>query len=201
MTFKLSDLPYDYEALDPYMSSQTLHLHHDKHHQTYVTNLNNLIEGTDLEGKSLDEIVKASFGDPAKQGIFNNAGQHWNHELFWRIMKKGGGGKPHGEVARRIDDAFGNYDTFAEQFKTAAATQFGSGWAWLAVAGDALKVVKTPNGENPLVHDMVPILGIDVWEHAYYLDYQNRRPEYVAAFLNNLVNWEEVEKELHNAVG
>jgi Fe-Mn family superoxide dismutase len=201
MTFKLSDLPYDYEALAPYMSSQTLHLHHDKHHQTYVTNLNNLIEGTDLEDKSLDEIVKSTHGDPAKQGIFNNAGQHWNHELFWRIMKKGGGGKPGGEIARRIDDAFGNYDSFAEQFKTAAATQFGSGWAWLAVHGDALKVVKTPNGENPLVYGMIPILGIDVWEHAYYLDYQNRRPEYVAAFLNNLVNWEEVEKELHNAVG
>jgi Fe-Mn family superoxide dismutase len=183
------------------MSSQTLHLHHDKHHQTYVTNLNNLIEGTDLEDKSLEEIVKATHGDPAKQGIFNNAGQHWNHELFWRIMKKNGGGKPGGEIARRIDDAFGNYDSFAEQFKTAAATQFGSGWAWLAVDGDALKVVKTPNGENPLVNGMIPILGIDVWEHAYYLDYQNRRPEYVAAFLNNLVNWEEVEKELHNAVG
>jgi Fe-Mn family superoxide dismutase len=200
MAFQLPDLPYDYEALAPYMSSKTLHLHHDKHHQTYVTNLNNLIEGTEFAGKSLEDIVTGSYGDPAKQGIFNNAGQHWNHNLFWRIMKKGGGGSSGGELSRRIDDAFGSFEAFKEQFKTAAVTQFGSGWAWLALQGDALKVMKTPNGENPLVHGMRPILGIDVWEHAYYVDYENRRPEYVAAFLNNLVNWEEVEAELHKAL-
>jgi Fe-Mn family superoxide dismutase len=199
MAFELPDLPYDYEALAPYMSSQTLHLHHDKHHQTYVTNLNNLVEGTDLAGKSLEEVVKASFGDPAKQAIFNNAGQHWNHNLFWRIMRKGGGGKPGGEIGRRIDHDLGGYDAFAEQFKQAAVSQFGSGWAWLALDGDTLKVSKTPNGENPLVHGMKPLLGIDVWEHAYYLDYQNRRPDYVAAFLNHLVNWDEVEAELAKA--
>ncbi|MDX6751782.1 superoxide dismutase [Geminicoccaceae bacterium 1502E] len=201
MAFTLPDLPYSHDALAPYMGEETLQLHHGKHHQTYVTNLNNLISGTDLEGKSLEEIVKASYGDPAKQGIFNNAGQHWNHNLFWRVMKKNGGGKPGGELAKRIDHDFGSLDAFAEQFKTAAATQFGSGWAWLALDGDSLKVTKTPNGENPLVHNMKPLLGIDVWEHAYYLDYRNRRPEYVAAFLNHLVNWDEVEAELHKAVG
>jgi superoxide dismutase, Fe-Mn family len=200
MAFELPDLPYDYEALAPYMSAKTLHLHHDKHHQAYVTNLNNLIEGTEFAGKSLEDIVTGSYGDAAKQGIFNNAGQHWNHNLFWRIMKKGGGGTPGGELAKRIDDAFGSFDAFKEQFKTAGVTQFGSGWAWLAVQGDQLKVVKTPNGENPLVSGMRPLLGVDVWEHAYYVDYENRRPEYLAAFLNNLVNWDEVEAELHKAL-
>ena len=200
MAFELPDLPYDYEALAPYMSAKTLHLHHDKHHQAYVTNLNNLIEGTEFAGKSLEDIVTGSYGDPAKQGIFNNAGQHWNHNLFWRIMKKGGGGTPGGELAKRIDDAFGSFDAFKEQFKTAGVTQFGSGWAWLAVQDDQLKIMKTPNGENPLVHGMRPILGVDVWEHAYYVDYENRRPEYLAAFLNSLVNWEEVEAELHKAL-
>ena len=200
MAFELPDLPYDYEALAPYMSAKTLHLHHDKHHQAYVTNLNNLIEGTEFAGKSLEDIVTGSYGDAAKQGIFNNAGQHWNHNLFWRIMKKGGGGNPGGELAKRIDDAFGSFESFKEQFKTAGVTQFGSGWAWLAVQGDQLKVMKTPNGENPLVHGMRPILGVDVWEHSYYVDYENRRPEYLAAFLNNLVNWDEVEAELHKAL-
>ena len=200
MAFELPDLPYDYEALAPYMSAKTLHLHHDKHHQAYVTNLNNLIEGTEFAGKSLEDIVTGSYGDAAKQGIFNNAGQHWNHNLFWRIMKKGGGGNPGGELAKRIDDAFGSFESFKEQFKTAGVTQFGSGWAWLAVQGDQLKVMKTPNGENPLVHGMRPILGVDVWEHSYYVDYENRRPESVAAFRNNLVNWDEVEAELHKAL-
>jgi Fe-Mn family superoxide dismutase len=201
MAFTLPDLPYPQDALAPYMGAETLQLHHGKHHQTYVTNLNNLIEGTDLAGKSLEEIVVAAHKDPAKAGIFNNAGQHWNHNLFWRIMKKNGGGLPGGELGKRIDAAFGSFDAFKEQFKTAAVTQFGSGWAWLSLDGDTLKVTKTPNGSNPLVDGMRPILGIDVWEHAYYLDYRNRRPDYVAAFLNNLVNWEEVEAELHKALG
>ena len=201
MAFTLPELPYAQDALAPYMGAETLQLHHGKHHQTYVTNLNNLIEGTDLANKSLEEIVVASHKDPAKAGIFNNAGQHWNHSLFWRIMKKNGGGNPGGELAKRIDAAFGSLDAFKEQFKTAAVQQFGSGWAWLSLDGDTLKVTKTPNGSNPLVDGLRPILGIDVWEHAYYLDYRNRRPDYVAAFLNNLVNWEEVEAELHKALG
>jgi len=175
-------------------------LHHDKHHQTYVTNLNNLIEDTDLKDASLEEIVEAAAKDPAKAGIFNNAGQHWNHQLFWRIMKKGGGGQPGGELAKRIDDAFGNFESFKEKFKTAGVTQFGSGWAWLALDGDTLKVTKTANADNPLTSGMIPILGIDVWEHAYYVDYENRRPEYLAAFLNHMVNWEEVEAELQKAI-
>jgi superoxide dismutase, Fe-Mn family len=200
MAFELPDLPYPHDALAPHMGRETLEFHHDKHHQTYVTTLNNLVSGTEFEGKSLEEVVKGSFGDTSKQGIFNNAGQHWNHNLFWRIMKKGGGGKPGGEIAKRIDHDFGSYEAFADQFKQAAITQFGSGWAWLAVDGDKLKVMKTPNGENPLVHKMKPILGIDVWEHSYYLDYRNKRPDYVAAFLNNLVNWDEVEAELSKAV-
>lgn len=200
MAFELPDLPYPYDALEPYISSQTMHLHHDKHHQAYVTNLNNLIEGTDLENRSLEDIIVSTYNDPAKEGVFNNAGQHWNHCLFWRVMKKGGGGQPGGELLRRIEDAFGSFEAFREKFKEAAVTQFGSGWAWLAVDGDELKVLKTPNAVNPLVHGMVPILGLDVWEHAYYLDYQNRWPEYVAAFLNHLVNWETVEEELHKAL-
>ncbi|MFO1073888.1 MAG: superoxide dismutase [Geminicoccaceae bacterium] len=201
MAFQLPDLPYDYEALAPYMSAKTLHLHHDKHHQAYVTNLNNLIEGGEFASKSLEEIVTGSYGDAAKAGIFNNAAQHWNHELFWRTMKAGGGGTPGGELAKRIDDGFGSFEAFKEQFKTAAVTQFGSGWAWLALDSDTLKVLKMPNGENPLVQGMRPILGLDVWEHSYYVDYENRRPEYVAAFLNHLVNWDEVEAELQKAVG
>ena len=200
MAFQLPDLPYAYEALEPYMSSRTLHLHHDKHHQTYVTNVNNTIDGTELANASLEDIVMAAAKDPAKEGLFNNAGQAWNHNLFWTIMKPGGGGQPGGELGKRIEHDFGSFQAFADQFKTAGATQFGSGWAWLAVDGDTLKVLKTPNGANPLIHGMTPILGIDVWEHAYYLDYENRRPEYIAAFLNHLVNWEQVEANLHQAL-
>ena len=201
MAFTLPELPYPYDALAPYMGEETLQLHHDKHHQTYITTLNNLLEGSDLAGRSLEEIVTTTAKDSAKAPIFNNAGQAWNHGLFWRVMKKGGGGKPGGELLRRIEHDFGGFDKFTEQFKQNAAGQFGSGWAWLAVDGDTLKVTKSLNGSNPLVDNMKPILGIDVWEHAYYLDYRNRRPEYVAAFLNNLVNWETVEAELQKAVG
>jgi Fe-Mn family superoxide dismutase len=200
MAFELPDLTYPYEALEPYMSSRTLHLHHDKHHATYVTTLNNLIAETDLANASLEEIILASAKDPAKVAIFNNSGQAWNHNLFWRVMKKGGGGAPGGELAKRLDDAFGNFENFKEKFKTASVTQFGSGWGWLALDGDTLKVTKTANGSNPLVDGMTPLLGIDVWEHAYYLDYENRRPEYVAAFLNHLVDWEAVESNLQAAL-
>ena len=201
MAITLPELPYAHDALEPYMGRETLELHHGKHHQTYVTTLNNLIEGTEFANKPLEEIVTGSYGDPAKQTIFNNAGQAWNHNLFWRTMRKGGGGKPGGEIARRIERDFGGYDAFAEQFKQAGLTQFGSGWAWLALDGDKLKVVKKPNGENPLVDGQRPLLGIDVWEHAYYLDHRNRRADYIAAFLNHLVNWDEVDAEFRKAVG
>lgn len=199
MAFELPPLPYAPNALAPFMSEQTLNLHHGKHHQAYVTNLNNLTKDTPLAGKSLEEVCKASFGDPSKQGIFNNAGQHWNHMLFWPCMKKGGGGAIPGELERRIVSDFGSVDQFKADFAQAGATQFGSGWAWLVVDNGKLKVTKTANGENPLVHGQHALLGCDVWEHAYYLDYQNRRPDYLKAFLDSLVNWEYVAERLHAA--
>ncbi|UEM01447.1 superoxide dismutase [Skermanella rosea] len=190
MAFELPPLPYAYDALDPYMSAQTLQFHHDKHHQAYVTTLNNLIKDTPLADKSLEEICKASYGDPSKQTIFNNAGQHWNHTLFWQMMKKGGGGAIPGELEAKIKEDLGGIDQFKEAFTQAGMTQFGSGWAWLVVDGGKLKVTKTPNGENPLVHGQTALLGCDVWEHSYYLDYQNRRADYLKAYLDNMVNWE-----------
>ncbi|UEM18759.1 superoxide dismutase [Skermanella mucosa] len=190
MAFELPPLPYAYDALDPYMSAQTLQFHHDKHHQAYVTTLNNLIKDTPLADKSLEEICKASYGDSSKQTIFNNAGQHWNHTLFWQMMKKGGGGAIPGELEAKIKEDLGGIDQFKEAFTQAGMTQFGSGWAWLVVDGGKLKVTKTPNGENPLVHGQTALLGCDVWEHSYYLDYQNRRADYLKAYLDNMVNWE-----------
>ncbi|MBI1208222.1 MAG: superoxide dismutase [Azospirillum sp.] len=196
MAFELAPLPYAHDALAPFMGEETLQLHHGKHHQTYVTNLNNLIKGTALEGQSLDAIVKASYGDPAKAGIFNNAGQHWNHELFWQAMKKNGGGAIPGGLESRIKADFGSVEAFKEAFTQAGLTQFGSGWAWLVEDGGKLKVTKTPNGENPLAHGQHALLGCDVWEHAYYLDYRNRRADYLKAFLESLVNWEFVASRL-----
>ncbi|GET39269.1 superoxide dismutase [Microseira wollei] len=190
MAFTLPDLPYAANALEPYMSANTFSFHHAKHHAAYVTNLNNLIKDTELADKSLEEIVTTSFGDPAKAGIFNNSAQVWNHTFFWNSMKPGGGGAPTGAIADKINADFGSYDKFKEAFKTAAATQFGSGWAWLVLENGTLKVTKTPNAENPVVHGQTPLLTLDVWEHAYYLDYQNRRPDFIATYLDNLVNWD-----------
>jgi Superoxide dismutase len=190
MAFELPALPYPADALKPYMSAETFSYHHGKHHAAYVANLNKLIEGTDLANKSLEEIIKATFGDPNKAGIFNNAAQVWNHTFFWESMKPGGGGAPTGPIADKINADFGSYEKFAEAFKTAAATQFGSGWAWLVLDNGTLKVTKTPNAENPLVHGQTPLLTLDVWEHAYYLDYQNRRPDFISAYLEHLVNWD-----------
>lgn len=196
MAFELPALPYASDALQPYMSAETFSFHHGKHHAAYVTNLNKLIEGTDLAGQSLEEIVKATFGDPAKAGIFNNAAQVWNHTFFWESMKPGGGGAPTGAIADKINADFGGYDKFAEAFKTAAATQFGSGWAWLVLENGTLKVTKTPNAENPLVHGQTPLLTLDVWEHAYYLDYQNKRPDFISTYLEHLVNWDAANARL-----
>ena len=196
MAFELPALPYPADALKPYMSAETFSYHHGKHHAAYVANLNKLIEGTDLANKSLEEIIKATFGDPNKAGIFNNAAQVWNHTFFWESMKPGGGGAPTGPIADKINADFGGYDKFAEAFKTAAATQFGSGWAWLVLDNGTLKVTKTPNAENPLVHGQGPLLTLDVWEHAYYLDYQNRRPDYITAYLEHLVNWDAANARL-----
>jgi Fe-Mn family superoxide dismutase len=196
MAFELPALPYPADALKPYMSAETFSYHHGKHHAAYVANLNKLIEGTDLANKSLEEIIKATFGDPNKAGIFNNAAQVWNHTFFWESMKPGGGGAPTGPIADKINADFGSYDKFVEAFKTAAATQFGSGWAWLVLEDGTLKVTKTPNAENPLVHGQTPLLTLDVWEHAYYLDYQNRRPDFISAYLEHLVNWDAANARL-----
>ena len=196
MAFELPALPYPADALKPYMSAETFSYHHGKHHAAYVANLNKLIEGTDLANKSLEEIIKATFGDPDKAGIFNNAAQVWNHTFFWESMKPGGGGAPTGPIADKINADFGGYDKFAEAFKTAAATQFGSGWAWLVLDNGTLKVTKTPNAENPLVYGQTPLLTLDVWEHAYYLDYQNRRPDFISAYLEHLVNWDAANARL-----
>lgn len=194
MAFSLPPLPYDPGALAARgMCQETLELHHGKHHQAYVTALNGLIESKGLAGKSLEEIVaQAGKGGADSQPVLNQAGQHWNHILFWQVMRKNGGGSIPGELEAKIKEDLGGVDQFKEAFTQAGITQFGSGWAWLVVDGGKLKVTKTPNGENPLVHGQTPILGCDVWEHSYYLDYQNRRPDYLKAFLENMVNWEYV---------
>ena len=191
MAFELPSLPYAYDALLPYMSKETLEFHHDKHHQAYVTNGNNLLKGSGLEDKSLEDVVKLSYSKNA--GLFNNAGQHFNHIHFWKWMKKGGGGKSlPGPLQKAIDGDLGGYDKFRTDFIQAGTTQFGSGWAWLAVRNGKLEVTKTPNGENPLVHGATPILGVDVWEHSYYIDYRNARPKYLEAFVDSLINWDYV---------
>ena len=196
MTFQLPKLDYSKSSLSPHMSEETLDLHHGKHHQTYITNLNNLIKDSGLENSSLEEIFKKTSADPSKIGIFNNAGQHWNHILFWKCMKPKGGGALPGKLEKRINSDFGGVDKFKEQFIQAGVTQFGSGWAWLAIDKGKLVVTKTANASNPLVNNMKPILGCDVWEHSYYVDYRNRRPDYLKSFIENLVNWEFVESQL-----
>lgn len=194
--FTLPPLPYAQNALEPHISANTFSFHYSKHHQAYVTNLNNLIKDTPLASKSLEEVIMEAAKDPSKAGIFNNAAQVWNHTFYWHSMKPNGGGKPAGEIAKRIDADFGSYDKFAEAFKQAGATQFGSGWAWLVLDGGKLKVTKTGNADLPMVHGQKALLTMDVWEHAYYLDYQNKRPDYIATFLDKLVNWDFAEKNL-----
>lgn len=197
MSFKLPELPYAYDALQPYMSKETLEYHHDKHHLAYVDNGNKLLAGTDLEGKSLEEIVKGSYGK--NQALFNNAGQHYNHLHFWNWMKPNGGGAIPGALEKKIVEDLGSVEKFKEDFIAAGVGQFGSGWAWLALKDGKLEIQKTPNGESPLVNGATPILGVDVWEHSYYIDYRNRRPDYLKAFIENLVNWEYVEKLFNEA--
>ncbi len=195
--FTLPALPYDAKALEPNISEKTLNLHHDKHQQAYVTKLNELVKGTELESKTLEEIIMATAKDESKQGIFNNAAQFWNHTFYWNSMKSGGGGKPLGKLAAQIDKDFGSYDKFKEQFKQTGVTQFGSGWAWLVLDKDKLKIIKTSNADLPMVHGQRALLVIDVWEHAYYLDYQNRRPDYITIFLDQLVNWSFAESNFN----
>jgi Fe-Mn family superoxide dismutase len=193
--FELPQLPYAYDALEPYIDKMTMEIHHTKHHNAYVTNLNKAIEGTENEGKSLIEMFSNMSKLPA--AVRNNGGGHWNHSLFWTLMKQNGGGKPNGKIAEAIDSNFGSFDEFKTKFSTAAATRFGSGWAWLIVQDGKLVVSSTPNQDNPLmdVADVkgTPILGLDVWEHAYYLKYQNKRPDYIENWWN-VVNWDKVNE-------
>jgi len=199
MALELPPLPYADNALEPHYSAKTISFHYGKHHKAYVDNLNKLIASTPLEGKSLEEIIQSSAGDASKAGLFNNSAQVWNHTFFWHCMRPGGGGKPTGDLAKTIDQSFGSFEKFAEQFKATAVGRFGSGWGWLVLDGDALKIVSTANAETPLTARQTAILTVDVWEHAYYLDYQNRRPDFVQAFLDNLVNWDFVAKKLTGA--
>ncbi|RMH67666.1 MAG: superoxide dismutase [Actinomyces sp.] len=186
MAIELPPLPWADDALEPHISARTISFHYGKHHAAYVNNLNKAIDGTDLAGKPLEEIITSSSG-----GVFNNAAQVWNHTFYWNSMSPGGGGQPSGDIAAAIDAAFGSYDAFRDQFATAAATQFGSGWAWLVKNADGgLEIMQTANADLPLAHGKTALLTIDVWEHAYYLDYQNLRPKYIETYLDHLVNWE-----------
>ena len=188
--FKLAALPYAQDALEPYISGRTMSFHYGKHHQTYVDNLNKLVAGTPMATQALERIVQDTAGVPDKAAVFNNAAQVWNHTFFWQSMKAGGGGKPAGRLLAQLEKSFGSFDEFKKAFVAAALAQFGSGWVWLVQDGDALKIVKTPNADTPLAHGQIALLTCDVWEHAYYLDYQNRRPDYVQTFFDQLVNWD-----------
>ncbi len=194
MSFELPQLPYAHDALEPHIDTRTMEIHHGKHHQGYTNNLNAAVSGTDMEGKSIEDILTNL--DMNNKAVRNNGGGYYNHSLFWKVMSPNGGGEPSGELAEAINSAFGNFNAFKEEFSTAAKTQFGSGWAWLCVhKGGKVEVCSTPNQDNPLMPGVTcegtPILGLDVWEHAYYLNYQNRRPDYVNAFFN-VINWDEV---------
>lgn len=191
MAFELPALPYSMNALEPYISERTMEFHYGKHHKAYVDNLNKLIAGSHFEQMSLEEIIRKTAGKAEYAGIFNNAAQAWNHAFFWTCMQPGGGGEPTGEMKKKIERSFGGYDKFREEFAAAATTQFGSGWAWLAEDEESgkLKVIKTANADTPIAHGLKPLLTVDVWEHAYYLDYQNRRPDFVNAFLDHLAKW------------
>ncbi|GIN38513.1 superoxide dismutase SodA [Heyndrickxia sp. FSL K6-6286] len=196
MAFELPQLPYAYDALEPHIDKETMNIHHTKHHNTYVTNLNAALEGNDeLLNKSVEEVIANLDAVPEakRTAVRNNGGGHANHSLFWKLLSPNGGGEPTGELAEAINKKFGSLDKFKEEFATAAAGRFGSGWAWLVVNNGELEVTSTPNQDNPIMEGKTPILGLDVWEHAYYLNYQNRRPDYIKAFWN-VVNWDEVAK-------
>lgn len=195
MAFELPQLPYAYDALEPHVDKETMNIHHTKHHNTYVTNLNNAVSGTEFESKSIEELVANLDAVPEniRTAVRNNGGGHANHSLFWTVLSPNGGGAPTGELADAINAKFGSYDSFKDEFAKAATGRFGSGWAWLVVNNGELEVTSTPNQDSPLMEGKTPVLGLDVWEHAYYLNYQNRRPDYISAFWN-VVNWDEVAK-------
>lgn len=199
MAFELPPLPYPKNALEPHTSANTLDFHHGKHHQAYVTNLNNLVKGSPLESQSLEQIIMATHNDSSKTGVFNNAAQVWNHTFFWNCMKPQGGGSPSGDLAAAIDRDLGGAAKFKEDFKAAGAGRFGSGWAWLVAEKGKLKIVSTPNAGTPMTDGQTALLTCDVWEHAYYLDFQNRRPDFLQAFLDHLVNWDFAASNLSKA--
>lgn len=201
MSFELPELPYAYDALEPHFDEETMKLHHDKHHQTYVNNANKALEGTDWADKKPEEILKAfaDLPEELKTPVRNNVGGHANHSLFWTVLSPNGGGEPEGKLAEAIKDAFGSFEAFQEKFTAAAKGRFGSGWAWLVVDDGKLKIMDTPNQDTPLMEGLTPILGLDVWEHAYYLKYKNVRPDYIAAFFK-IVNWEEVARRFEEAI-
>jgi superoxide dismutase, Fe-Mn family len=190
MAIQYPDLPYAKDALAPVISANTLEFHYGKHHRAYVDNANKLIAGTEFENAKLEDIIKKTVGDAAKVGIFNNTAQVWNHSFYWQCLTPVGGGVPTGAIGAKIIAAWGSYDKFVEELKTAGTTQFGSGWAWLVLDKGQLKITKTANADTPIAHGLKPLLTLDVWEHAYYLDYQNRRPDYLAAVIDKLINWD-----------
>ncbi|MFC0014824.1 MULTISPECIES: superoxide dismutase [Allobacillus] len=201
MAFELPELPYAYDALEPHIDKETMNIHHTKHHNTYVTKLNAALEGhSDLQDKSLDELLKDlnSLPSDIQTAVRNNGGGHANHSLFWQVLSPNGGGEPSGELADKINEKFGSFSAFQDEFANAAAGRFGSGWAWLIVNNGELEITSTPNQDTPVMDGKTPILGLDVWEHAYYLNYQNRRPDYIKAFWN-VVNWDEVSKRYEDA--
>lgn len=199
MAHELPPLPYSMSDLEPHITKNTLSFHYAKHHQAYVTNLNNLLQDHALSNNSLEEVIMASAGNSDMVGIFNNAAQVWNHTFYWNCMKKNGGGEPSSSFKAKIEEAFGSFETFCAEFKQAAITQFGSGWAWLVSDKDGkLSILKTANADLPMAHNLTALLTCDVWEHAYYLDYQNRRPDYVDTFLKHLINWDFVEQSYEN---
>jgi Fe-Mn family superoxide dismutase len=190
MAITLMNLPYEKDGLEPYISADTLEFHHGKHHNAYVGNTNKLVKGTALENEDLEIIIKKSAGDDSRIAIFNNAAQVWNHSFYWQCMKPNGGGLPTGPIAEKINADFGGYEAFTEEFKAAGVAQFGSGWAWLIMENDKLKIIRTSNADTPIGQGLKPVLTVDVWEHAYYLDYQNRRPDYLNTFVDKLINWD-----------
>ena len=196
MTITFPELPFPENGLEPYISSRTLSFHHGKHHKAYVDNTNKLVQGTDLSDAALEDIITATAGNPSKTGLFNNAAQAWNHAFYWQGMRPGGGGKPTGAIAKLIERDLGGYDKFKEAFTSAGMTQFGSGWAWLVRKEGKLEVWKSPNADTPIAHGLMPLLTVDVWEHAYYLDYQNKRADYLNAFVDHLINWDFVNQRL-----
>jgi Fe-Mn family superoxide dismutase len=200
VAFTLPDLPYDFGALEPHIDAQTMQIHHDKHHQTYVDKLNDAVKGTEFENKDVETLLRefSKVPDDKKTAVKNHGGGHANHSLFWTIMGPNGGGAPSGDIASAIDGAFGSFDSFKEKFAAAAAGVFGSGWAWLVSSGGKLEILGRPNQDSPLMDGLTPVLGLDVWEHAYYLKYQNRRPDYITAWWN-VVNWDEVNTRLKSA--